>query len=158
MNKRKGCKPGYKEINGKCKNFSIKTTPITQKEWNEKKKHGYASISSGISSIPKGTKMVLDYDKKTGGTILVPVHIKKDSINIHLKSEKYKGVLIKYRKVKDVGIVAEAKGFGHIVKKTKTSASKEMKSNIASAIRYEKKHRKQRIGGTEAVMLREWRL
>jgi len=73
-----------------------------------------------------------------------------------MKSEKYKGHLIKYRKVKDVGVVAEAKGFGHIVKKTKAVASKKMKSNIASVVRYEKKHRKGRISGTESVMLKEW--
>lgn len=68
-----GCKPGYAKINGKCK---FKTTEISQEKWLEKKKHGYASIASGQWGIPKGTKMILEMDKKTGGAILVPVHIK----------------------------------------------------------------------------------
>ncbi len=57
----------------------IKYKTISQKKWNEKKKHGYTSkyLTPG-QPIPVGTKMILDMDKKTGGTVLIPVKIKKD--------------------------------------------------------------------------------
>jgi hypothetical protein len=72
-----------------------------------------------------------------------------------LKSEKYKGVLIKYRK-EAVGVVAEANGFGHLVGDTKASVGKKMKETIASTVRWEKGHKKTRTGGAERVMMKEW--
>jgi hypothetical protein len=87
MAKKVGCKPGYKKVDGICKKSTqheFKTTEISKEKWNERKQHGYASVSSGISGIPKGTKMILEMDKKTGGTILVPVHI-RSPLDIKLK-------------------------------------------------------------------------
>jgi len=55
----------------------MKKKIISRKKWNEKKRHGYASISSGNWGLPKGTKTILEMDKKTGGTVLVPVSIRK---------------------------------------------------------------------------------
>jgi len=53
----------------------LKLTTISRKKWEEKKKHGYASTASGKWGIPKGTKLILDRDKR--GTVLIPVKIRK---------------------------------------------------------------------------------
>ena len=73
-----------------------------------------------------------------------------------LKSEIYKGVIINYRTVENVGTIAEAEGFGHIVAPTKKLASKEMKSNISSIIKWESRP-PTKIRGNEAMMEREWK-
>jgi len=75
-----------------------------------------------------------------------------------LKSVRYKGELIKFRKQKGVGVIAEAEGFGHEIGRTKKIALDKMKKNILSVHKYEKrsKRSKNHIGGAEAVMSKEW--